>query len=47
VLMAYIVEHIDNKEEMLKVETYSDDYVDNLLKKKLNYINEKWVIKEH
>lgn len=46
VLMAYIVEHIDNEEEMLKVETYSDDYVDNLLKKKLNYINEKWVKKE-
>ena len=46
VLMAYIVEHIDNEEEMLKVETYSDDYVDNLLKKKLNSINEKWVKKE-
>jgi 16S rRNA G966 N2-methylase RsmD len=46
VLMAYIVEHIDNKEEMLKVETYSDAYVDNLLKKKLNYINEKWAKKE-
>ncbi len=46
VLMEYIVEHIDNEEEMLKVETYSDDYIDNLLKKKLNYINEKWVKKE-
>jgi len=46
VLMAYIVEHIDNEEEMLKVESYSNDYVDNLLKKKLNYIDEKWVKKE-
>jgi hypothetical protein len=42
VLMAYIVEHIDDEDEMLKVEKYSNDYVDNLLKKKLNYSNGNW-----
>lgn len=47
VLMAYIVEHIDDEEEMLKVEAYSSDYVDNLLKKKLDYSEEKWIKKEH
>ena len=46
VLMAYIVEHIDDEEEMLKVEAYSSDYVDNLLKKKLDYSEEKWIKKE-
>lgn len=43
ILMAYIVENIEDKEELLKVEMYSNGFVDNLLKKKLDYENDVWV----
>jgi DNA modification methylase len=46
VLMAYITEHLDNEDEMLRVEQYSDDYVDTVLKKYLDYKDGKWVRKE-
>ena len=38
VLISYITEHLDNEDEMLRVEQYSDDYVDTVLKK-------SWTIK--
>ena len=44
--MAYITEHLDNEDEMLRVEQYSDDYVDTVLKKYLDYKDGKWVRKE-
>ncbi len=46
VLMAYITEYLDNEEEMHKVEQYSNDHVDIVLRKYLDYDNETWVRKE-
>jgi len=46
VLMAYITEHLDNEDEMLRIEQYSDDYVDTVLKKYLDYKDGIWVRKE-
>lgn len=42
VLMAYIVEHLENENEMLKVEEYSNDYIDTVLRKYLIYGNDVW-----
>ncbi len=43
VLMAYITAHLNDESELLQVESYSNDYFNNQLKKKLTYTNEIWV----
>lgn len=43
VLMQYIAQHIDVGEEILNAETLSGEYVDNLLKMKLDYHDGEWI----
>jgi DNA modification methylase len=46
ILLAYIVKYLENEKEMLLIEEYSNDYIDNILHKYLDYKNDKWCIKE-
>jgi putative DNA methylase len=46
ILMAYVSEHLDNENEMLKIEEYSNDYIDTVLKQHLIYSDDIWSKKE-
>lgn len=45
VLMEYIAEHIDDMKKVPEVYIGSDEYIDNLLKSKLNYCDGEWTKK--